>query len=126
MRKPLGAETLVLVEDGERAVEEGVDIDPRTGVATAAWAGKDLEEAAGELHGVVVRDGALVLEAADAGEVRGRRPPGGLRRGGGVGEAGIVAWAEAVEDPLGLGEGPRLGEAEFDDEACAARWAGRG
>lgn len=117
MRKPLGAETLAPVEDGERAVEEGVDIDTRSGVATSAWTGMDLEEASVELHGVVVCDGAPVLEAADAGEVSGRRPPRGLRLGGHMGEARVVAWAEAVKDALGLGEGTRLREAEFDDQA---------
>ena len=34
-----------------------------------------------------------------------------------MGEAGIVARAEAVKDALGVGEGPRVREAEFDDEA---------
>ncbi len=116
-RKLLGAEPLAPVVDGERAVEEGVDIDPRSSVAAAAWAGMDLEEGTVELHRVVVRHGAPVLEAADAREVSGRRSPCRLRRGGGVGEARVVAWAEAVKDALGLGEGPRLRKAEFDDEA---------
>src|SRR5579864_1162467 len=115
-REPLGAEPLALMVDGERAVEEGVDIDPRAGVAAPAWAGKDLKEAAVELHGVVVGDGASILEAADAREVGGRRPPRGLRLGGQTGEARVVAGAEAVKDALGLGEGPRLREAEFDDQ----------
>ncbi len=117
MRKLLDAETLAPVVDGERAVEEGVDIDPRASKAAPAWAGMDLEEGPVELHGVVVGDGAPVLEAADAREVGGRRPPRGLRLGGHLGEARVVAWAEAVKDALGLGEGPRLREAEFDDEA---------
>lgn len=116
-RKRLGAEALPPVVNAERTVEEGMDIDPRSSVAAAAWAGMDLEEGPVELHGVVVRDGAPVLEAANAREVGGPRSPRGLRLGGWVGEAGIVARAEAVKDALGLGECFRLREAEFDDEA---------
>jgi hypothetical protein len=97
----------------------------------------DLEEASVELHGVVVRDGAPVLEAADAREVGGRRSPRGLRLDGHMSEARVVARAEAVKDALSLGEGPRLREAEFDDEAILegtkepfhaslALWRGRG
>ncbi len=117
MRKPLGAETLAVVVDGERAVEEGADVDARASVAAPVWAGMDLEEGSVELHRVVVRDGAPVFEAADAREVCGRRPPRGFWRGRGVREACVVARAEAVKDALGLGEGPRLREAEFDDQA---------
>ncbi len=116
LRKPLGAETLAPVVDRERAVEEGVDIDTRARVAAPAGTGVDLEEGTIELHGVVVRDGAPVLEAADAREVGGRRPPRGLRLRGHMGEARVVARAEAVKDALGLGEGARLREAEFDDQ----------
>ena len=117
MRQPLGAEPLAPVVDGERTVEEGVDIDPRARVAAAAWTGKDLEERPVERHRVVMRDGAPVFEAADAGEICGCRPPRGLGGGRGVGEAGIEARAETVKDALGLREGPCLREAEFDDEA---------
>ena len=116
LRKPLGAEPLAAVVDGEHAVEEGVDIDARASIAASGWAGVDLEEGTVELHGVVVRDGAPVLEAADAREVGGRRPPRGLRLGGRLGEARVVAWAEAIKNALGLSEGPRLREAEFDDQ----------
>jgi hypothetical protein len=117
VRKPLGTETLAPIEDGERAVEEGVDVDARSSVAAPAWTGIDLEEGTIELHGVVVGDGATILEAADAREVSGCRPPRGLRRGRGVGEARVVAGAETVKDALGLGECRRLREAEFDDQA---------
>lgn len=117
MRKPGGAETLPAVVDSERAVEERVDVDARPSVAAPGGAGVDLEEGTVELHRVVVRDGAPVLEAADAREVGGRRPPRGLRRGRGVGEARIVARPETVKDALGFRERPRLREAEFDDEA---------
>ncbi|MDQ7839757.1 MAG: hypothetical protein RDU83_01860 [bacterium] len=71
------------------------------------------------MDGVIVLDGALVLEAADAVEVslgRGRAPSGlGVRRG--VSEASIVAWEKAIEHALGLRERARLGEAELDDQA---------
>lgn len=117
MRQPLGAETLVVVVNGERAVEEGADVDARARVAAPVWAGMDLEKGAVELHRVVVCDGAPVFEAADAREVWGRRPPGGFWRGRGVREACVVARAEAVKDALGLGEGSGVGEAEFDDQA---------
>ncbi len=117
MRKPLGAEPLAPVVDGERAVEEGVDIDARSSVAASAWTGMDLEEGTIELHGVVMRDGAPVLEAADAREVGGHRPPRGFGLGGRMGKARVVAWAETVKDALGLSEGTRLREAEFDDQA---------
>lgn len=117
LRKPLGAETLAPVVDRERAVEEGVDIDTRARVAAPAWTGVDLEEGTIELHSVVVRDGAPVLEAADAREVGGRRSPRGLRLRGHMGEARVVARAEAVKDALGLGAGARLREPEFDNQA---------
>jgi len=117
MRQPLGAETVAVVVDGERAVEESVDIDTRARVAAPAGAGMDLEEDAVELYRVVVRDGAPVFEAADARKVCGRRAPGGFGRGRGMGEARVVARAEAVKDALSLGEGARLREAEFDDQA---------
>src|SRR5262245_43710086 len=117
VREPLGAEPLPPMVDAERAIEKGVDIDPRASVAASPRAGMDLEEGPVEGHRVVVRNGAPVFEAADACEVKGRRPPGGLRRGRGVGEAPVKARSEAVKGALGLGEGARLGEAEFHDEA---------
>ncbi len=117
MRKLLGAETLAPVVDGERAVEEGVDIDTRASVAAPAGAGMDLEEGSVELHRVVVRDGAPVFEGADARKVWWRGAPRGLGCRRGMSEARVVAWAEAVKDALRLGEGPRLREAEFDDQA---------
>jgi hypothetical protein len=110
MRKLLGAETLASLVDGERAVEEGTDINTRASKAAPAWAGMDLEEGSVELHRVAICDGVPVFEAADAREVYWRRLPRGLWRGRGVGEAGIEAGARAVKDALGLGEGaPALG-----------------
>lgn len=117
MRKSLGVEMLPTVVDSERAVKEGVDLDARPSVAALVGSRTELEEASVELDGVIGRDCAAVLEAADAGEVGGCWPPRGLRVGRGVGEAHIVARPEAVKDTLGVGERARLREAEFDDEA---------
>jgi hypothetical protein len=75
---PLGAEALASVVNGERAIEEGVDIDPRARVTASARPGMHLKAAAVELHGVVMCDGASILETADAGEVWRRRSPRGL------------------------------------------------
>lgn len=115
----LGGEALAAVIHGERAIQMCVDIDAGSGIAASARPGPELEEAAVDLHGVVVLDGALVLEGADAVEVpqdRGR-PPGGLGVRRGVSEAGIVAWEKAVEHALGLRERACLGEAELADQA---------
>ncbi|TET54264.1 MAG: hypothetical protein E3J64_02155, partial [Anaerolineales bacterium] len=54
---------LALVADGERSVEALVDVDACAGVADTIWSWRDLEEMATEGDGVVVVDGALVLEA---------------------------------------------------------------
>jgi hypothetical protein len=97
----------------------GVDLDAEAGKAASARSGPHLEEAPVELHGVIVLDGARVLETADAVEVGARWswPPGGLGVRRGVSEASIVAREKAVEHALGLRERARLGEPEFDDEA---------
>jgi hypothetical protein len=58
----LGAEALASVVNGKRAIEEGVDIDPCARVTASAWPGMHLEEAAVELHRVIVGDGALSLD----------------------------------------------------------------
>lgn len=118
-RELLGAKTLATVVDGQRAIEVGVDVHPRSSVAAPTGTGLELEEAAVELHGVIVLDGALVLEATDAVEIgaSGSRPPGGLGVRGSLSETGIVAWEKAVEHALGLGERAGLGEAELADEA---------
>jgi len=115
----LGAQALAAVIHSERAIQMCVDVDAGSGIAASTWPGPELEEAPVELHGVIVLDGALVLEGTDAVEVpqdRGR-PPGGLGVRRGLREAGIVAWEKAVEHALGLGERARLGKAELDDQA---------
>jgi hypothetical protein len=100
----LGAETLAAVVDGQRAIEVGVDVHPRSSVAAPTGTGPKLEEAPVELHGVIVLDGALILETADAVEVgsSGSWPPGGLEVRRGLSEAGIVAREKPVEHALGL------------------------
>jgi hypothetical protein len=105
--------------DSERAIQIGVDVDARAGVTASAWAGEELEEAPIERHCVIVLDGALVFEGANAVEVRARRRrlPRRLGVRGGLGEAGIVARKKSVEHALGLGERAGLGEAEFDHQA---------
>jgi hypothetical protein len=103
-RELLGAETLAAVVDGQRAIEVGVDVHPRSGKAASAWPGAEMEEAPVELHGVIVLDGALILVAADAVEVGSRWswPPGGLEVRRGLSEASIVAREKPGEHALGL------------------------
>jgi len=108
-REVLGDESLASVRDREPAVEMGVDIYPEPGIAAAAGAGAELEEAAIQLHGVVVLDGALVLKAADAGEIPRGRPPCRVRMRRGLREARIVAWEKPVEDALGLRQRAGMG-----------------
>ncbi len=112
-------EALAAVIHGKRASEMRVNLDAEAGIAASAWSGPHLEEAPVELHGVVVLDGALVLETTDAVEVaRGRSwPPGGLRVHRSVRELGIVAREKPIEHALGLRERARLRETELDDEA---------
>lgn len=81
-----------------------VDVHAEAGVAATAGAGAQLEEAAIQLHGVVVLDGTLVLKAADAGEIRRGRPPRGVRMRRGLRETRIVAWEKPVDHALGLGQ----------------------
>jgi hypothetical protein len=119
LRKRRDVEALAAGVDGERTIQVGVDLDAEAGKAASARSGPHLEEAPVELHGVIVLDGARVLETADAVEVGARWswPPGGLGVRRGVSEASIVAREKAVEHALGLRERARLGEPEFDDEA---------
>ncbi len=119
MGQPLGGEPMATVIDRQRAIEVGVDVDAGPGVAAAARAGLELQQAAVELDRVIVPDGPLVLEAADAFELGrcGSGPPRGLGMRGGVHEARIIAREKPVHDTLGIREGAGLGEAEFGDEA---------
>ena len=78
-----------------------------------------MEQTPVELHGVIVLDGALVLETADAVEVgwSGCGPPGGRGVRRRTSELGVVARDETVQHALGLGERAGLSQSKFDDEA---------
>jgi len=117
--QPRGAEPVAVVKDREAAIQVGVDVDAGAGVAATAGPGVELQHTRAQLERVVVADGALILEAADALEVgQGRGgPPGRVGMRGRLGEARIVAREKPVHDALGLGEGAGLREAEFGDEA---------
>ena len=121
MRELRGADPVPAVIDRERAIQMRVDIDAQARVAAARGAGAELEEAPVELHGVIVLDGALVLEAADAVEVGRRGPPcqSGMR--GSLGEARIVAREKPIEDTLGLHQRASMGQAKLDHEAILER-----
>ena len=75
-----------------------------------------MQEAAVDLHGIVVADRPSILKATDAVEVGGGRLPGRFRLRGGPGEASVVAWDEAIKDALRLREGAGLREPQFDDQ----------
>ena len=66
--------------------------------------GQYLQRATLETHGVVSRHRPLVLEAADASEVRSRRDAlvGGTRLGGGNAEAGVEPWQEVRQYSIGF------------------------
>lgn len=112
-----GPEPVAAVVDGQRAIEAGIDVDASAGVAAAARAGRKLQQAPVERDGVVVADGALVLKAADAVEMRWGGLPSRLGIGGWLGEARVVAREKVIEDALGVGERAGLREPQFDDEA---------
>jgi hypothetical protein len=82
-----------------------------------------LQQTAIELDRVIVGDGPLVLEAADALEIGwGRRMAPcrlGMRRR--MGEAGVIAREKPVEHALRLGERTGPSEAEFGDEPILKR-----
>ena len=103
-REQLGDESLPTVLHGECAIEMCADLDPSTCITTPTRAGAKLEKAAVELHGVVMLDGACVLEAADAIEVRRGGPPRGGGMRGGLSEPRIIAGEKPIEDALGLCE----------------------
>lgn len=98
-----------------------VDIHADPGVAAAPRAGAELEETAAQLHGVVVLDGALVLEAANPLEMRRGGPPGGIRMRRGLREARIVLREKPVKHALGLFHCAGLGQPEFDHETILKR-----
>lgn len=121
MREPQSAEAMPAVIDGEGAIQLRVDVDAGASIAAPARAGAQLEETPVELHGVIVLDGALVLEAADAVEVGRRGPPGQSGMRGSLGEARIVAREKPIEDTLGLHQRASVGQAKLDHEAILER-----
>ena len=116
-RQPSDPERLATVVHGERAIQACMDIDARPRIAVAVRSRAQLQQRTIQLQRVVVADGAPILEAADAVEVRGRGAPGRLGIRGGLGEAGIVAREKAIQEALGVGQRGGPGEPEFDDEA---------
>jgi len=104
---------MATIVDAEPAIELSVDLDARARVAATVGAGMQLEELAVELQGVVVSDRALILEAADAIEMRGGRLPRGLRMRGGPRKTRIVAGEKAVDDALGVGDSAGMREPQF-------------
>lgn len=78
-----------------------------------------MEEVRAEGDGVVVGDAARVLETEDGvgDELGGPGPIGGLRPGGRLGKARIVAPEEAGEERVGGVFVSDSGEAQFGDEA---------
>lgn len=85
--------------------------------AEAFGLGRDLETASLPLHDVVVADGALVQEAADASEILWSGAPGffGLARR--AGKAPVVVGKKAAEDLVGGFDIGGAGQAQFAGEA---------
>lgn len=94
-----------------------MDVDAGADIAAAGRAGLELQQAAIERDGVVVADRPLILEAADALQVDRGGLPRGIRMRRRLSEARIVAWEEAIDHALGVGEGAGLREPQFGDEA---------
>ena len=117
--EPPGGDALSAIRDGEGAIQMGVEVDAQAGIAPAAGARSELEETPIKLNGVIVLDGAAILEAADGVEIgaRGSGSPGRRGMRGGLSEARIVAQEKPGEHPGGLREGAGVGEAEFDHKA---------
>ena len=118
-REPFAGEPLALVINGERAIEPFLDLDACAGIAAAARSGEELHDVFLKAHRVVLRDGARVLETAQGIEDRGgrSRAKGRSRVRGRLREAAIEARQKRGQDPLRLGKGRRLGQAEFLHEA---------
>lgn len=94
-----------------------MDFDPRFGQAPAI--GDDLEQMGAQGQGVIIGDGAEILEAEDGIGIECFRPGpvNRLRVGGGLGEARVVAGDEAAEESVGLRVCADAGHPEFSDEA---------
>src|SRR5271155_548729 len=117
LRGPMHAKAVSPIVDDDDLIKAHVDVDPGSGVTALRRSGRELEHVAKNADGVIVLDGPLVLEAADALEMTGRGAPRRLGLGSRMGEARIVAGKKPREDALRLGQGADVGEAEFADEA---------
>ena len=106
-----------MVEAGDRPIEALMDLDPCFGQAAAV--GDDLEQMGTEGQGVIVGDGADVLEAEDGIGIEGFRPRAvdRLRVSSGLGKARIVAGDEAPEESVGVRLSADAGHPELCDEA---------
>src|SRR4029453_6128190 len=114
----LHGEEGVLIEDDETAIEELAQFDATAGVGVAAGAGRDLEPAGAQPHGVVPRDDPRVAAAQDALEIARGRPPRGRGLRGGTREALNEAGQELREKRVGLLEGLERAQAKFTDKAA--------
>ncbi len=98
------AKAFPTVVDDEEIIKTHVDVDAGSGVTALPRSGGELEHVAKNADGVVVLDGPLVLEAADALEMARGGAPGRLRLGRRMGEALIEARQKSREDALRLGQ----------------------
>src|SRR5713226_94707 len=107
----------VAVVERDSSVEGLVENHFGTGEAETLCLLRDLEAAAFPLHDVVVADGALVHEAADAVEAVRRGTPGGFHLAGLFGETPVVVGAELAQDSVGGVDVVSASQAEFAAQA---------
>jgi hypothetical protein len=108
-----------LVVDSEGAVEALLELDAAAGVATAAWARWYLDEPLLKADGVVVGDGAHIVEAANGVDVGASWETlvGGLGIGGRAREAFFEAGQVAFERLVGFAEVAGVSSTQFLDQA---------
>ncbi len=118
-----GGEESGVVRDGEGAIESMVDLDLGSSVAAAVGPGQNLEAVRAKGDGIVIGDGAQVLEAKDGIGVERGGPRAIRRRGVGreVGKACVVAAQEPGEKGIGALAVADAGETEFGQEAILKR-----
>jgi hypothetical protein len=110
-------QTGVTVVERHSSVKGLVDLHFGAGKAEAARLLRDLEAAAFPLHDVVVADGALVKEAADAVEAVRCGTPGGFHLAGLFGETAVVVGDESAQHGVGGVEIMSASKAEFAAQA---------
>lgn len=108
-----------MIEDGDRAVEPLVDLDPGLRVAPTLGARQKLHPVRSEGDGVVVGDHPSVLEAEDGVElaVGGPGPEGRCRLSGGLSKPHVIAGEEARQRSIRALPVGDAGEAQFGDQA---------